>query len=200
MNSTGNRNSGADEDAGIMLRLKAGEDLALNELMNRWQESLVGFILRYTGNAEDALDLAQETFVRVYESRSRYEARSKFSTWLFTIATNLCRNHARWRSRHPTVSFDGAKQSDEPSLEETIKAAGDSPYDSAERDDLASAVREHIQKLPHDLKTVVLLFAYQDLSWEEIAVALGCTPKAIETRLYRARQLLRESLSRWKIK
>jgi len=190
-----------DEDAAIMLRLKAGEDLALNELMNRWQPSLVGFILRYTGNQQDALDLAQETFVRVYESRHRYQPTSaKFSTWLFSIAANLARNLARWRDRHPTVPLAAADDDDKPGLDSLIPAPGDSPADAAERNDLASAVREHVQKLPHDLKTVVLLFEYQDLGYEEIAATLGCTPKAVETRLYRARQLLRESLARWKIK
>ena len=181
-----------------MLRLKGGEDLALNELMGRWQNPLVSFILRYTGNEQDALDLAQETFIRVFEHRASYEPRSKFSTWLFTIATNLCRNQARWRERHPTVTLHSSGADDDSGIEDTTPAPGDTPADSAERHDLASAVREHIQRLPHDLKTTVLLFEYQDLGYEEIAAALGCTPKAVETRLYRARQLLRESLSRWK--
>src|SRR5882757_180249 len=136
-----------------MLRLKGGDDLALNELMARWQHPLVSFILRYTGNREDALDLAQETFVRVFEHRSSYEPRSRFSTWLFTIATNLCRNQARWRERHPTVTLhDSGNDDNDPGLEDTTPAPGDTPADSAERQDLASAVREHIQKLPHDLK------------------------------------------------
>lgn len=185
-------------DVQCMDRLNGGDDLALNELMARWQTPLVSFILRYTGNEQDALDLAQETFVRVYASRGRYRPAAKFSTWLFTIATNLCRNLARWRDRHPTVPLS-APSDDEPGLESTLPAPGDTPADSAERHDLASAVREHVQKLPHDLKTVVLLFEFQDLGYEEIAAMLGCTSKAVETRLYRARQILRESLSRWKI-
>lgn len=180
-----------------MNRLKAGDDLALNDLIGRWQTPLVAFILRYTGNPSDALDLAQETFVRVFESRHRYQPSAKFSTWLFTIATNLCRNHARWRERHPTISRHGSGEEDDGSLESTMPAPGETPADTAERNDLANAVREHIQALPHDLKTVVLLFEYQELGYEEIAVALACTPKAVETRLYRARQLLRASLSRW---
>lgn len=181
-----------------MLRLKGGEDLALNELMERWQNPLVNFILRYVGNGQDALDLAQETFVRVFEHRASYEPRSKFSTWLLTIAANLCRNQARWRERHPTVSLHGSGENGDPGLEETTPAIGDTPADSAERHDLASAVRQHIQALPHDLKTVVLLFEYQELGYDEIASALKCTPKAVETRLYRARQILRARLRRWK--
>lgn len=186
-----------DADIQTMLRLKGGDDLALNELMGRWQTPLVSFILRYTGNREDALDLAQETFVRVFEHRYGYEPRSKFSTWLFTIATNLCRNQARWRERHPTVTLDTRDGDNEGRLEDTVPAPGGTPADNAEREDLAGAVREHVQKLPHDLKAAVLLFEYQDLGYEEIAPILKCTPKAVETRLYRARQILRESLSRW---
>ncbi len=183
-----------------MLRLKGGDDLALNELMGRWQEPVVSFILRYVGNHEDARDLAQETFVRVFEHRHGYEPRGKFSTWLFTIATNLCRNQARWRERHPTITLHNSGGDDGPGLEDSTPAPGDSPADSAERSDLAGAVRQHIQNLPHDLKAALLLFEYQDLGYEEIAAALGCTPKAVETRLYRARAILREELKPWMLK
>ena len=180
-----------------MLRLKGGDDLALNELMIRWQNPLVGFIFRYTGSHEDALDLAQETFVRVFESRGRYEPRSKFRTWLFTIATNLCRNHARWRERHPTVTLHDTGEEKDAALENALPAPDGTPSDSAQREDLAGAVRAAIQALPHDLKAVVLLFEYEEQGYEEIAAALGCSPKAVETRLYRARQFLREKLARW---
>jgi RNA polymerase sigma-70 factor, ECF subfamily len=186
-------------DLKLMGRLKAGDDLALNELMNRWRTPLTSFILRYTGNEQDALDIAQETFVRVFENRARFEPRSKFSTWLFTIATNLCRNQARWRQSHPNVSLDGSAGDDDATLGESIAAPGGLPSDNAERSDLASAVREHIQKLPHDLKAVVLLFEYQELGYAEIAAMLKCSPKAVETRLYRARKILREALARWKL-
>src|SRR5260221_1656250 len=89
----------AGPDAELMLRLKNGEDWILNELMTRWQQPLVAFIYRYIGRETEALDLAQETFVRVYATRHRYAVRGKFSTWLFTIAVNLCRNYLRWRQR-----------------------------------------------------------------------------------------------------
>src|SRR3981081_2974126 len=85
--------------AEMMPRLKSGEDSILNELMTRWQQPLVEFIYRYIRHETDALDLAQETFVRVYETRHRYTVQGKFSTWLFAIAANLCRNYLRWRQR-----------------------------------------------------------------------------------------------------
>jgi RNA polymerase sigma-70 factor (ECF subfamily) len=189
--------SADDPDTELMLQLAGGDDLALNAIMGRWQKPVAAFIQRYTGNAEDALDLAQETFVRVYQSRARYRPTAKFPTWLFTIASNLCRNHARWRARHPTVPLDGAAADGRPDPGSTVPAPGDSPADTAERNDLASAVREAVHSLPHDLRTAVLLFEYQDQGYEEIAGTLGCTAKAVETRLYRARKILRGLLSRW---
>jgi RNA polymerase sigma factor (sigma-70 family) len=178
-------------DAVCMDRLRGGDDRALNELMDRWEKPLTTFLFRYTGNEAAAIDLAQETFVRVYEHRHTQRGGS-FSAWLFSIAANLSKNHARWKARHPTVSLnlDGENVRDFPS-----PAA--SPCEEAAREEIAAAVREAVQELPHDLKTVTLLFEYQEQSHSEIAAALGCTPKAVETRLYRARQLLREKLARW---
>lgn len=182
-----------DPDAVLMLRLQLGEDTALSELMLRWQEPLVGFVYRYIGHRSDALDLAQETFVRVFQHRHGYKPSAKFSTWLFTIASNLCRNYLRWQQRHPTVPVSGGEEHgfDPPSPDA-------SPADTAAGNDLASAVKQHVQALPHDLRTAILLFEYENLSHQEIAVALGCSAKAVETRLYRAREILRRSLSRWK--
>ena len=192
--------SEADHDADIaaMLRLRDGDDLALNELMSRWQEPLVRFLYRYTVSEQDALDLAQETFVRVYEHRARYDSRGKFSTWLYTIATNLCRNHARWKSRHPTVSMETqtSAQSDS-TLGDQLPDKTRTPDQDAAGHELADAVRDAIAALPDDQRTATILFEYEDQSHAEIAAALGCSPKAVETRLYRARQILRERLSRW---
>lgn len=192
--------SEADHDADIaaMLRLRDGDDLALNELMSRWQEPLVRFLYRYTVSEQDALDLAQETFVRVYEHRARYDSRGKFSTWLYTIATNLCRNHARWKSRHPTVSMETqtSAQSDS-TLGDQLPDKTRTPDQDAAGHELADAVRDAIAALPDDQRTATILFEYEDQSHAEIAAVLGCSPKAVETRLYRARQILRERLSRW---
>ena len=185
----------ADPDAELMLRLKNGEDRILNELMTRWQEPLVAFIYRYIGHESEALDLAQETFVRVYETRHRYAIRGKFSTWLFAIAANLCRNYLRWRQRRgepvaETWDAEGGERSESPQTPE------DSPDQAAIRSESIALIRAAIDKLPHDLKTVVLLYEYQSLSYAEIASVLGCSVKAAEMKLYRARQFLREKLVR----
>jgi RNA polymerase sigma factor (sigma-70 family) len=95
-----------DPDVRAMSRLRAGEDLALNEIMDRWRERLMSYLLRLTGDDAIALDLAQETFVRVYQHRDRYRPTGAFSSWLFAIATNLARHHFRWRMRHRSISID----------------------------------------------------------------------------------------------
>jgi RNA polymerase sigma-70 factor (ECF subfamily) len=184
-----------DPDFACMVRLKEGDDLALNELMERWQKPLHSFILRYVGNHRDSIELAAETFVRVYQHRSRFNFKSKFSTWLLTIATNLCRQHTRWRKRHPTISLDDAATADEVSDKNLFVSAEEIPSALASRTELTKLVKEEIEKLPHDLKTAVLLFAYDNLSYAEIGEILGCTPKAVETRLYRVRKLLAKRLA-----
>ena len=184
-----------DPDHSCMVRLREGDNLALDELMERWQKPLSSFVLRYVGNYADSIELAEETFVRVYCNRSRFNFKSKFSTWLFTIATNLCQHHVRWRTRHPTVSLDDTAAMDGVADEVLSACAEETPSDLAERSDLGKLVKEEIEKLPHDLKTVVLLFEYDNLSYNEIGVILACTPKAVETRLYRVRKLLMKKLA-----
>ena len=183
------------DDQQLMLRLQSGEDAALNLIMTRWQVPLLRFIQRYVGNPEQALDLAQETFVRVYQNRDSFRPGGKFSSWLFTIASNLCHNYIRWEHRHPTTSL--ARDADAidtlPSLDRILS-------DRAEQNEMARCVQASIQSLPHDLKTTVLLFEYEDLSYEEIAGVLDCSPKAVETRLYRARKILREKLERFAVR
>lgn len=190
-----------DSDAALMLRLQSGEDSALNELMTRWQRPVVDFIYRYIGHRDDAIDLAQETFVRVFEKRHRYRPTGKFSTWLFTIAANLSRNQLRWRKRHPTVTLESHPPDEKDQAgtgSSAVFAPEKSPAERAEQNELKQAVQQQIEQLPHQLRTAVLLFEYQNLTYHEVAAVLGCTPKAVETRLYRARNILRDALADWR--
>jgi len=184
-----------DPDAQLMLRLKNGEDQVLNELMGRWQQPLVSFIYRYIGQETEALDLAQETFVRVYETRHRYTVQGKFSTWLFAIAANLSRNYLRWRQRRGDSASKGWDAKGGESAE-SVQSEEDSPDQAAMRSESIALIKEVVNQLPHDLKTIILLYEYQGLSYEEIASVLGCSIKAVEMKLYRTRKLLRERLSR----
>jgi RNA polymerase sigma-70 factor (ECF subfamily) len=186
-----------------MAALAAGDDRALGQLVDRWQQPLRRFMLRYLQNESDADDLLQETFVRVYRHRTRYQPKSRFSTWLFTIAVNLCRNHAEKQARRATVSLDApvsVGNEDETTASTHLDrqaSEGPDPSEQALTVERAAAVRAAIEELPHDLRTVVILFEYENLSHAEIAEIVATTPKAVETRLYRARRRLREQLAKW---
>ena len=188
--------SAEDADHVAMARLRAGDDLALNEIMDRWQRRVTSFLLRMTGNESVAVDLAQETFVRVYQSRERFRPKGEFSTWLFTIAANLGRQHFRWQGRHPAISLDAGSEDGQPIGDQLTTTDGD-PRQKAEARELATMVRGAVMALPNELREAVVLAEYEDLSYQQIAGISGCTPKAVETRLYRARALLREQLSKF---
>ena len=177
-----------------MARLAAGHDAALNDLMERHATPLFRFLCRMLNNEDDANDMAQETFVRVFQARASFDPNKKFSTWLFTIAANLARNQIRWRTRHPNVSLDAESDSTEQSLVEKLTATTPTPKEQALAAERASAVRAAIKALPEDMREAIVLCEWEELSTAAAAAILEATPKAIESRLYRARQILRERL------
>ena len=184
-------------DRADMERLIAGHDAALNDLMERHAKPVFYFLCRMLGNEDDANDLAQETFVRVFKSRGSFRAEQKFSTWLFTIAANLARNHFRWRTRHPNISLDAENPETEQSLGSTLPANNPAPNEQALTAERAKAVRLAVSKLPEDLREAMVLCEWEERSVAEAAAILETTPKAVESRLYRARQILRARLKGW---
>jgi RNA polymerase sigma factor (sigma-70 family) len=185
------------QDRADMEKLQAGQDTALNDLMQRHATPVFHFLCRLTGNEDDANDLAQETFVRVFKSCRSFRTGERFSSWLFTIAANLARNHFRWRSRHPNVSLDAKNPETDQPLGSTLPAESPAPSDSALAAERAAAVRQAVQALPDDLREAIVLCEWEDRSVADAAAILTATPKAVESRLYRARQLLRERLKSW---
>ena len=184
-------------DRADMEKLSSGHEAALNDLMGRHAASIFHFLCRLTGNEEDANDLAQETFVRVFKSRDTYRPDQKFSTWLHTIAANLARNHFRWRARHPAISLEAESPETEQSLASTLPSNALAPSETAVAQERAQAVREAVHGLPEDMREAIVLCEWEDRSVAEAALILETTPKAVESRLYRARQMLRERLKSW---
>ena len=180
-----------------MRKLIAGHDAALNDLMERHATPVFHFLCRLTGNEEDANDLAQETFVRVFKSRASFRTDQKFSTWLFTIAANLGRNHFRWRARHPNISLEtptGDSGDASQTLGSTLPSGVPAPNEQSVAGERAAAVRQAVASLPEDLREAIVLCEWEERSVAEAAAILGDTPKAVESRLYRARRMLREAL------
>jgi RNA polymerase sigma-70 factor (ECF subfamily) len=175
-------------DEALASALRDGDDTALDALMLRWQLPLRAFLFRHLQNEADALDLAQDTFVRIYRHRAAYREGARFSTWMFQIALNLCRDHGRRRTRRPLVALDAV-----PDFIDSHPA----PDSAALNTERTAAVRAAIAALPENLRAPLLLSTYENLSHLEIAETLHATPKAVETRLARARDQLRQTLARW---
>ena len=131
--------------------------------------------------------------MKLYQARGRYRADGNFSTYLFTIASNLAKNHARWKMRHPTISLDTpADENSGPALQ-LVDLQAD-PGETAQRMETMTAVGKAFQTLTPDLREAMSLFIYEGMSYAEIGVLRGCSVKAVETRIYRARQILKEQL------
>ena len=186
-----------DLDRADMLRLAAGHDAGLNELMQRHGPRLYNYLFRSLQNEDDAADLAQETFVRVYQNRTKFKPGLKFSIWLYAIASNLVRNKFRHRSRHPELALDAENPQTGADFSETIADDQPIPSESLQTAETSDAVRRAIADLPEELRTPLILSEYEELSHAEIGTILDCSPKAVETRLYRARKRLRSMLARF---
>lgn len=185
------------QDAHDMAGLARGHEAALNVLMERHAKKLFGYLLRSLQNEEDASDLAQETFVRVYQNRARFDGRQKFTTWLYAIASNLVRDRYRWRARHDQVSLDAESENGghgSSSLKQTLAARDPLPDQRLQTRERAEAVRQAVAALPDELKQPLILAVYEQLPQADIAEILDCSVKAVETRIYRARQQLRAAL------
>jgi RNA polymerase sigma-70 factor, ECF subfamily len=184
-----------DPDAARMFRVKRGDRVAFAELVDQYKQPLLNFIHRTVRDQTEAEDLAQNVFLQVYKSRARYERTAKFSTWIFTIARNLCLNELRRRARHPG----------EP-LEETPGEREDLPLrqyedkkvflatDQALHHELAAKIEEALSALPENQRTAILLCRQEELSYEEIAAILDCSVSATKSIIHRGRETLKEQL------
>jgi RNA polymerase sigma-70 factor (ECF subfamily) len=188
-------NSEPASDLVCLQALQQGRDTALNQLIARWQRPLFAFAWRYVQNQADAHDLVAETFVRLHQQRARLRPDTKVSAWLFTTLSNLCHNHYRWRRRHPSVSLDAPIDDAATTAHEAVPSDALLPNVAMEHDEAFAAVRAAVERLPHDLKTTILLHHFERLSYREIGAITGCSERGVETRLYRARQRLREELA-----
>ena len=185
----------ADPDALLMLRVKRGDRAAFAELVEKYKQPLFNFIFRTLRDETETEDVAQTVFLQVYKSRARYERTAKFSTWLFTIARNLCLNEIRRRSRHPEESLEEshAEHDDQPQRQYEDKKIF-LPTDNALHGELARKIEEALAELPENQRTAILLCRQDELSYEEIAEVLECSLSATKSLIHRGRETLKEKL------
>jgi RNA polymerase sigma-70 factor (ECF subfamily) len=185
----------ADPDAVLMLRVKRGDRLAYAGLVDKYKQPVMNFIYRSLRDETEAEDLAQNVFLQVYKSRSRYKQTAKFSTWLFTIARNLCLNEIRRRSRHPAESLEEthAENEDQPQRQYEDKTVF-LPTENVLHGELAGKIEEALAELPENQRTAILLCRQEELSYEEIAEVLDCSLSATKSLIHRGRETLKEKL------
>ncbi len=184
-----------DPDAELMFRVKRGDLAAFEALVDKYKQPVTNLMARTLGDPTEAEDLAQNVFVQVFRAASRYQPSAKFSTWLFTIARNLCWNELRRRSRHPTVSLEqhpedheefGEKQYEDPRI--TL------PPDLLLRRELENKVRQALAELPENQRLAILLFQEEELAYEDIAKILDCSLSATKSMIHRGRETLKKRL------
>ncbi len=185
----------SDPDAVLMLRVKQGDKAAFTLLVEKYKQPVINLIARMLRDETEAEDLAQNVFVQVYKSAHRYRTSAKFSTWLFTIARNICFNEIRRRSRHPAESLDAPhpEQADQP-LHQFEDRKTFSPPDSLLHAELAQKIEGALAELPEKQRTAILLCRQEELSYEDIAKVLGCSLSATKSLIHRGRETLKQKL------
>jgi RNA polymerase sigma-70 factor (ECF subfamily) len=186
---------GVPDDAQIMMRVSAGDDVAFDYLVQKYRRAMISFMYRMSHNAAVAEELAQEVFLRVYRSREKYSPDAKFTTWLYRIATNLAVNHAR-DTKHERA--ENQVSIDEPDEDTglTVDVADSSlnvEQNILRRERLA-AIRQHVQALPERQRLAVMMHKYQGMDYRQIAEVLKLSESATKSLLFRAYETLREKL------
>jgi RNA polymerase sigma-70 factor (ECF subfamily) len=184
-----------DPDAALMLRVKQGDFGAFEELVEKYKQPVMNMVYRTLPDATEAEDLAQHVFLQVFKSAHRYEVSAKFTTWLFTIARNLCLNEIRRRSRHPAESLDETFADND---EQPIRQAEDmrtfSPPDSLLQGELETKIEEALAELPEKQRTAILMCRGDEFSYEDIAEVLECSVSATKSLIHRGRETLKQKL------
>jgi RNA polymerase sigma-70 factor, ECF subfamily len=189
----------ARTDVQLMLDVKAGDEASFELLLHRYRTPLVNFLYGMVRNREQAEDLAQEVFLRVYRARADYVPSAKFTTWLFRIATNLALNSVRdHRYEKLNVSIDAPTTPDaEDGDERTLDVPEKHPNIEQHlvEDVQRKMIRHAIDKLPEKQRAAVLLHKYRELDYAEIAKILSCSESALKSLLFRAYETLRVELA-----
>lgn len=180
-------------DSDLAEKLKKGDDSALNEIMSRYKERLYKFAWRMVGNEDNARDIVQETFTKVYFNIKKFDSSYKFSTWLYQIALNSCRDYKRKNKNSLfNISLDHAEAKES----ELWSVPQSDVVDALHAKRQVAKLKIEIAKLPAKLRETFVLYAIEEKSQVECAAILGVSVKTIETRVYRARKILEHAIGK----
>jgi RNA polymerase sigma-70 factor (ECF subfamily) len=184
-----------DPDAALMLRVKGGDMEAFEALVEKYKHPVINVMYRMIRDLDEAEDLAQSVFIRVFQSADRYQASAKFSTWIFTIARHLCLNEIRRRGRHPADSLESSQSENEG---QPAKQYQDnrtfSPPQAFLHGELERKIQEAVAELPEKQRLAISLCQEDELSYEEIAEVLECSLSATKSLIHRGRETLKQRL------
>ena len=185
-----------DGDVALMLRVQQDDQEAFAELLGCYGPRIFGHFFRVLGDRQEAEDLTQEVFLRIYRSRKRYQPRARFATWLFHITQNVARNALRSKRRHPCVHLEVTSGREEGNLLESLLFdRGEEPSRPLERAEVARVVRKAVSGLAGRQRTAVELHQFEDRTYNEVAAQMEMSPEAAKSLLYRARNQLRDTLA-----
>ena len=178
-------------DEELVARSREGDLDSFNQLVLRWERPIYALAYRVIGREEEARDIAQETFLRAFRALKGFKGQAKFSSWLYRITLNLCRDWMRRERRTPIAQT--------PEGVDLVELAGEStPWESIEdlvsRKELGRAVAKAMSVLPEEQRTAIILKEYQGLTFQEIADLLECPLSTVKTRLYQGLSVLRRQL------
>lgn len=177
------------DEAELIERAKKGDTRAFGTLVERYQRRVIGVAMAVVHNQEDALELAQETFVRAFQSVGKFESRSSFSTWLYRIAANIAIDFRRRERRHPTMRGEEAENE----ILRLPSKLGDS-FKEAQRSEMSRRIRDALAELTQEHRAAILLREVEGLSYDEISEVMQCPRGTVMSRLHYARNHLREIL------
>lgn len=186
-----------NDDIFLVEKCRRGESQAFDQLVIKYQKRIFNLTYRMLGNYEEANDLAQETFIRAYKKLGSFRKEASFYTWLYRLASNLCKNKLRqWQrqGQFQTQSLHNPVGDGQRELINCISDQTDGPDKILEKKDLEQCVQRAIDSLQEDHRLVVILRDIQGLSYQEVAAILGCQEGTVKSRLHRARDELKERL------
>lgn len=178
----------------LIKKCQQGDVEAFEKLISSYQKKVFTIAYRYMGTKEEAEDLAQEAFIKVFRSIKTFRGEASFSTWLFHIVSNVCRDALRKNSRKMVESLDCAVTTEKGEMQREVPDWSLSPEPIFENKELAQFIQSLIDQLTPEYKTVIIMREIQDMSYEEIAAELNCSLGTVKSRLSRARKALRDKI------
>jgi len=181
----------------LMARIAEGDEDAFEILVNRHQTSILNLVYRFIGDRTQAKDLAQEVFLKVWQSAQNYEPKAKFTTWIYRITANLCFNELKSARRKKWFSFNRSNEDGDHTFEETLSDSAPSAEDLLLENERNRQISDALQSLPENQRMAMILKRYDELSYREIGQIIGCSVSAVESLLVRAKKTLQEKLKNY---